>query len=124
MARIAPHYCLSKLRLLQACLFSVSSRKKHIVVQQFMVAIALAQLNGSFCDEAVACEQYGRYLLGDNGDSDSRSEGLAQLRRACAVFRRWSANRKAEMLENELNQELGDSMTTKISTEPVQLENS
>jgi len=102
LARIAPDYCLPKLRLLQACVSSVSPRKRHATRQDFLIAIALAQSSGSFCDEAVAREQFGRFLISTGKDSLILA-GQNQLRLACTVYQRWGAHRKEDMLEKELN---------------------
>ena len=98
MAKIAPQFCLSKLRLLHAALCSLSNRKLFVCKQEFLISIALAQANKSLIDEAIACEQYGRCLLEVGDDSSAQT----QLRRACQVYRNWNAYRKAEMLESEV----------------------
>jgi len=94
-----PEFCLGKLHLLKAERDSLVRRRHKSAVRNYTIAIAMAHSNNRLMDEAVAHEQYGRFLESIGKTTAS----LTQLRKACSLYQQWNGFKKVELLQAEIN---------------------
>ena len=84
--------------LQHAELSSITSHNHERTVQNYLSAIALAELSGNLFEGALAHEWYSRYLR-KHGDGQG---SLTHLRIAISLYQEWNAYRKVDILRNEI----------------------
>ena len=98
MCTITPDTWLGKLKLLQAEVSSISSRRHTHTVRKYLCAIAIADSSKNPFEGAMAHERYGRYLRHCRDLPNS----LSHLRMASSLYLEWNAYQKVAMLEDEI----------------------
>jgi hypothetical protein len=100
ICKSTPTYCLGKLALLKAEIFSISPRYHQKAVRQYLIAISFADFRHHLYEGAIANERYARYLLAQ-GCLDSVK---AYMRQSCSLYREWNVYRKADLLQSEIDE--------------------
>jgi predicted ATPase len=109
VCRSAIHFCLSKLKLLEAELSSVLHYDHSRTTQCFTIAISLADSKNHIFEAAFARERFARYLL-SRGDHTS---SMTYFQSSCRLYHKWNAYSKVALLEEEIN-DLASSLSSDV----------
>jgi hypothetical protein len=108
ICRTAMDYCLSRLKILEAELSTISRRDLSQTMQKFSIAISLADSKNHVFEAAFARERYARFLLARGKYALS----LMFFQSSCRLYQEWNAYRKVTFLEEEIM-----NLSTSISSE-------